>query len=80
MATGTKAVSYGVEARSVSKGALVLLGRLFFALAFLVVGAGHFEDVRPCLLPRFTATLRQQLRLKPCKTEQNGSVATLFYQ
>jgi len=42
MATGTTAVSYGVEARSDSKGALVLLGRLFFALTFLVFGASHF--------------------------------------
>jgi hypothetical protein len=42
MATGTIAVSYGVEARSVPKGALVLLERLFFALTFLVFGAGHF--------------------------------------
>jgi hypothetical protein len=25
-------------------------------------------------------TLRQHLGLKPCKTEQNGSAATLFYQ
>ena len=42
MATGSTAISYKVEARSVPKGALVLLGRLFFALTFLVFGAGHF--------------------------------------
>jgi len=42
MATGSTAVSHRVEARSVPKGALVLLGRLFFALMFLVSGAGHF--------------------------------------
>ena len=42
MATGSTAISYSVEARSVPKGALILLGRLFFALIFLVSGAGHF--------------------------------------
>jgi len=42
MATGSTAISYRVEARSVPKGALVFLGRLFFALTFLVMGAGHF--------------------------------------
>jgi hypothetical protein len=30
--------------------------------------------------PIFTATLRQHLELKPGKTEQNGSVATLSFQ
>ena len=42
MATRSTAVSYGVEARSVLKRALVVLGRLFFAVTFLVFGACHF--------------------------------------
>lgn len=42
MATSSTAISYRVEARSVPKGAIVFLGRLFFALTFLVFGAGHF--------------------------------------
>jgi putative oxidoreductase len=42
MATGSAAISYGVEAQSVPKSVLVLLGRLFFALVFLMFGASHF--------------------------------------
>ena len=42
MATGSTAISYRVEGRSVPKGTLIFLGRLFFALTFLVLGAGHF--------------------------------------
>jgi putative oxidoreductase len=37
-----KRASFKVEARSVPKGALVFLGRLFFALTLLIFGAGHF--------------------------------------
>jgi hypothetical protein len=39
-------------------------------------GLAQTSDIPTC----FTATLRQHLGLKPGKTEQNGSVATLFYQ
>ena len=43
MATNSVAVSYGVEARSFSQGAVVVLGRFFFALIFLLAGANHFN-------------------------------------
>ena len=42
MATGSTAISYRADVRSVPKGALVFLGRLCFALTFLIMGAGHF--------------------------------------
>ena len=36
-------VSYGVEVRSATpKGAIVLLGRIFFSLVFILAGSGHF--------------------------------------
>jgi putative oxidoreductase len=43
MATGSTAISYGVEARSVPKGAVVLVGRLLFVLIFLMAGPNHFS-------------------------------------
>jgi putative oxidoreductase len=43
MATDSMAISHGVEARSFSQGAVVVLGRFFFALIFLMAGANHFS-------------------------------------
>ena len=43
MATVSTTVSYGVEAKSVSRGALVLLGRFLFAVLFLMAGSNHFS-------------------------------------
>lgn len=43
MAAGTPAISYGVETRSVSTGAVVVLGRFLFALIFLMSSPGHFS-------------------------------------
>jgi putative oxidoreductase len=43
MAAGSTAISYGVEAQRVQKGAVVLLGRVFFSLIFLVAGLNHFS-------------------------------------
>ena len=43
MATNSVAISHGVEARSISQGAVVVLGRFFFALIFLMAGANHFN-------------------------------------
>ena len=43
MATGSTAISYSVEARSVRQGALVLLGRILFAMLFLMAGPNHFS-------------------------------------
>src|SRR5579862_5975597 len=43
MAAGPMAISYGVEAQSVPKGAVVLFGRVFFSLIFLVAGLNHFS-------------------------------------
>lgn len=43
MAAGSSAISYGVEARSVPKGAAVLVGRLFFSLIFVFAGLNHFS-------------------------------------
>jgi putative oxidoreductase len=37
------AISQGVEARSFSQGAVVVLGRFLFVLIFLVAGANHFN-------------------------------------
>lgn len=42
MAAGTATISQGVEVRSIPKGAVVLLGRLLFALIFLMSGPNHF--------------------------------------
>ena len=43
MAAGSTAVSYGIEARSVPQGLLVLLGRFFFVLIFLMSAPNHFS-------------------------------------
>ena len=43
MATNSAAISQGVEARSFTQGAVVVLGRFFFALIFLMAGANHFS-------------------------------------
>jgi putative oxidoreductase len=43
MATNSMAISQGVEARSFSQGAVVVLGRFLFVLIFLVAGANHFN-------------------------------------
>jgi uncharacterized membrane protein YphA (DoxX/SURF4 family) len=37
------AVSGGIEAKNLSKGKLVLLGRFLFALIFLLGGPSHFS-------------------------------------
>ena len=42
MATGSTAIPFGGEARSVPRGPVVLLGRLLFALIFLMSGPHHF--------------------------------------
>jgi putative oxidoreductase len=43
MAAGSTAISYGVGARSVPKGAAVLAGRVLFSLIFVVAGFSHFS-------------------------------------
>src|SRR5437764_1134917 len=43
MATNSIAISKDVEATSVWQGAVVVLGRFFFALIFLMAGANHFN-------------------------------------
>jgi putative oxidoreductase len=42
MAAGSTAVSHGAGARSVPKAAIVLLGRLFYALIFLMAAPNNF--------------------------------------
>jgi putative oxidoreductase len=42
MATNSVAISHGVEARSFSQGAVVVLGRFLFALIFLMASPNHF--------------------------------------
>jgi putative oxidoreductase len=37
------AISHGAEARSFPQGAVVVLGRFFFVLIFLMAGANHFS-------------------------------------
>ncbi len=44
MATNSMAISHGAEATSFSQGAVVVLGRFFFALIFLMAGANHFSS------------------------------------
>src|SRR5258708_39560215 len=44
MATNSMAISHGAEATSFSQGAVVVLGRFFFALVFLMAGANHFSS------------------------------------
>ena len=43
MATNSVAISKNVEATSSWQGAVVVLGRFFFALIFLMAGANHFN-------------------------------------
>jgi putative oxidoreductase len=43
MATNSIAISKAVEAISFWQGAVVVLGRFFFALIFLMAGANHFS-------------------------------------
>ena len=43
MATNSIAISKDVEAISLCQGAMVVLGRFFFALIFLMAGANHFN-------------------------------------
>ncbi len=43
MATNSIAISKDVEAISFCQGAMVVLGRFFFALIFLMAGANHFN-------------------------------------
>jgi putative oxidoreductase len=43
MATNSMAISRGAEATSFSQGVVVVLGRFFFALIFLMAGANHFN-------------------------------------
>ena len=42
MATGSTAISYGSEAITSTKGLVVVLGRVLFALIFLMAGPNHF--------------------------------------
>jgi putative oxidoreductase len=44
MAASSTAISHGVEARSIPKGAIVLLGRFCFVLIFLMAGLSHFSN------------------------------------
>jgi putative oxidoreductase len=46
MATGSAAISNAGVVRSVPKGAVVLLGRVFFSLIFVVAGLSHFSKQR----------------------------------
>ena len=43
MATNPVAISQGAEATSFWQGTVVVLGRFFFALIFLMAGANHFN-------------------------------------
>jgi putative oxidoreductase len=43
MATNSVAIPYGAEARSLPQGAVVVLGRFFYVLIFLMAGANHFS-------------------------------------
>ena len=43
MATNSAAISHGAEATSFSQGAVVVLGRFFFVLIFLMSGPLHFS-------------------------------------
>jgi putative oxidoreductase len=44
MATNSMAISHGTEASSVLHGVVVVLGRFFFTLIFLMAGANHFSS------------------------------------
>src|ERR1700716_1822773 len=43
MATNSMAISQGAEAGSFTQGAVVVLGRFFYVLIFLMAGANHFS-------------------------------------
>ena len=43
MATDALAISHGAETRSFSQGVVVVLGRFFFALIFLMAAPNHFS-------------------------------------
>jgi putative oxidoreductase len=43
MAASTTAISYGVETRTISKGAVVVLGRFLFAVIFVMSSLNHFS-------------------------------------
>ena len=43
MATNSVAISGSTDTTSISQGAVVVLGRFFFALIFLMAGANHFS-------------------------------------
>jgi putative oxidoreductase len=43
MAAGSTTISYGLEARSIPQGAVVLAGRFLFVLIFLMAGPNHFS-------------------------------------
>src|SRR5260221_1855622 len=45
MATNSIAISKDVEATSFWQGAVVVLGRFFFAVVFLMAGANHFNKL-----------------------------------
>ena len=42
MATNSVAISSSTDTRSISQGAVVVLGRFFFALIFLIAAPNHF--------------------------------------
>src|SRR6516162_10056195 len=43
MAASSAALPYGVDTRSLSKSVVVLLGRIFFSLIFVLAGPNHFS-------------------------------------
>jgi putative oxidoreductase len=43
MATNSIAISYGAERRNFAQGAVVVLGRFFYVLIFLMAGPFHFS-------------------------------------
>ena len=43
MATNSMAISHGAEATSIWQGAVVVLGRFFYVLLFLMAGPNHFS-------------------------------------
>src|ERR1700730_3643816 len=43
MSTNSMAICSGAETRNITQGVVVLVGRFFFALIFLMAGANHFS-------------------------------------
>jgi len=43
MATNSMAISHGAQARSLPQGAVIVLGRFFYTLIFLMAGSNHFS-------------------------------------